>query len=142
MAVFRALLLAETDNRHFGDAAFNGAAEGRVGLYAVDDNDGVRLKQMGRHPDGIAVFGVADVGDLHGGKDRRTHGGLVDAEGIQNFRLSLRCGAAVASHGRHDEGVGLPLLHNVHQLLHHHGEVGDLPASHGDHHRLPGLMVP
>ena len=133
------LLFAHADHDHLHEPAFAGAAEGDVRFDAIHHGDPIGL---GRKPVDVhrePVRGYADLDRLHARADGGSDGLLGDAHAGQHVALSFGGGAAVAAHGREEEGFapGAPDLGC--NGLQDQRQVGDAPAAGGHGNAVPRL---
>jgi len=126
------LFLAEADDGHFDEAAFEKAVEIGVGFDAVDEDDAVGFPGVAIHVEGIGKTGAIEFDDFHGGTDGAAHGGGGDVVGFEQSSLALGGGAAVAAHGGNDEGFGAGGEEMIDDGLGDAIDIGDAAAADGD----------
>ena len=134
-----AFVLAEADEHHFHQAAFDLADEAGVGFDAVDDDHVVGFRGAFVEIDGHAEIGNVNFNNVHGGFDRGADCLFCDAVPRQNLRLALGCAAAVATHRRNDKGPGAKRDHFFDERSDDCVQVGDAPGSRGNRYGVPGL---
>ena len=142
MDALGAFLLAQADGHHLHQAALIGAAEGGVGLDAVEEDNAVRLG--GVLVDEyrlVADTGDADLDRLHGALDGAAHGLFGNAVIPENLGLALGGGTAVAAHSGHNVGLSALGLDEVHDGSGHQGVVVDAAAAAGNGDLLAGLNL-
>ena len=107
-------------------------------LDAIDDADPVGLGSDPVAPDG-QTESLASLDDVHAGPERAAHGRLRDAVVRQDLELALRGGAAVAAHGREDEGLRAECLQMVHHRPDDDRNVGNAATARSYGHRVAAL---
>ena len=104
----------------------------RMRFYLVADHDTVRLKRKlvaeQRNPIGQRSV----LHHVHRGSDGRSDSCLGNSVGGQNLLLPLGGGASVASHGRHDKGLGPPFLQDIADGSEDYHNIGNSPAARSD----------
>jgi hypothetical protein len=100
-----AVCLAEADGRHLAEAALDRSPEAGVRLDAPDHDDPVGAGGAGVHVDRHALWRAAEDDRLHRRADLDAEAGRRDAVAGQHLALPLGRPAAVAAHGRDDEGA-------------------------------------
>ena len=96
--------LAQADQQHLHQAAFDGGGEVRVRLDAVADQHVVGLHGEAIEMERKAFGGAADDDGLRAGADGAADGRLGDAVGFQQAALAFGGAAAVAAHGGDQKG--------------------------------------
>ena len=102
----RAFVLAQADEHHLHQAAFDVADEAGVRLDAADDQHVVGLEGVLVEVDRKAFGRLADDDRLHARADRAAAELLGDAVAFEQLALPFGRAAAVAAHRRHDERLG------------------------------------
>ena len=131
-----ALLLAQADRQHLDQTALVAAAERTVRLDPAQDQRGVGLRRelvAERRQTGLRL---AQRHHLHGGSDRRLHGGLGDPHLGQQLGLAGGGGPAVAAHRRHHERLPTEPPHGRRQQPHQLRQVRQAAAAHRQRHPL------
>ena len=119
------------------------AGEVGVRLDAVADQHVVGLAWRWRSKcSGQALGGAADDDGLHAGADGAADGRLGDAVGLQHVALAFGGAAAVAAHGRDEEGLGAEVPEVLDGRAEDGDDVGDAAAAGGDGHALPRPQRP
>ena len=132
------VVLAQPDQHHFHEAAFDFSREERMGLHPIADHHVVGLVGLLVEMDREALGGPADLHGIHAGPDGAAAEGLGYSVGLKDIALSPGGCAAVAAHGRDDEGAGAELPEMPHGGLEYAADVGDPSASGGNGHCLAG----
>ena len=102
---FGAAAIAEPDDAHLAEAAFDRAAKSSVRFDAANHDDAVGGRSISVQVDGDAGCGLAQNHGLHCGANRGPDGLFVHAVVGQHRRLTFSRSAAVAAHGWHDKGA-------------------------------------
>ena len=139
MIDFGSFVLAQADEHHLHQAAFDIADEIGVRLDPIADQHVVGAEGMAIEMDVETLGRLADDDRLHAGANRTAAERFGHAVRLEHRALALGRAAAVAAHGRHDERLGAQALERVDNGLGDHVDVGDAAAAHGDGHALPGL---
>ena len=126
------LMLAEPDQHHLVQTALDLPGERRVRLDPSHDDDVVGLIGVLVEKNGHAVIGLGNLHHLHRRADGRAGVLFGDSVPLDDGALSLCGAAAVAPHGRHDEGFGPGSLELPDQRLRDQGDVGYAPAADAD----------
>ncbi len=132
-----AIVLAQADEHHLHQAAFDIADEAGMRLDAVADDDVIGVEGVLIEVDGKALGGFADDHRVHAGPNRAPAKRFGDAVAGQDANLLLGGSAAVAAHGRHDERLTAQAPHVPNDFSEHQGDVGDAAAAGGDGDALP-----
>ena len=114
MRAFGAMVLAEPYGQHFQQPAFVTGAEGVVGLDTVENDHPVGLVGVFVHIHGKAVRPLPHLHHFHAGEDGAARAFFRHAQFVDQGQLPLGGCAAVAAHGRHDEGFGPAFLEGIH----------------------------
>ena len=132
-------VLAQADEHHLHQAAFDVADEARVRLDAVADQHVVGLEGVAVEVDGkpSAVWPTTTVSMLE--RIGQPQNASVMPYEVEHLALPLGRAAAVAAHGRHDERLAAQRLEVLDDRLGDQVDVGDAAAAGGDGHGLAGL---
>jgi hypothetical protein len=133
------LVLAQTDEHHLHQPAFDVADEIGVGLDAIADHDMVGAECLAVEMDVESFGSLANDHGFHTGPDRTTAELLGHAIGRQHRALAFGRAAPMTPHGGHNEGHRAQSLHNVDHRLGDDVDVRHAPTAHGDRHTLAGL---
>jgi hypothetical protein len=104
---FRAVVLAQPDQHHLHQPAFDGSDKVGVRLDPSTDQHMVGFKGMPVKVNGKTFLRGADHHRFHAGPDGTANKLLGHAIVLNDGTLFLGDTAAVASHGGHDERLGL-----------------------------------
>ena len=126
----RALVLSQPDEHHLVKPALDFAVEAGVRLDPSHHRHMVGLKGQPVEQHRDSFLGAAHLDGFHGGPYGSPGEIFRDPVALDNAPLVLRNAPAVASHGRHQEGLSSQLLELMHQRLDDQGDVGNAPAAH------------
>ncbi len=141
VAGLRPRLFPQPNGHHLHNAALIRAAERRMGFHPVYHNDAVSLKGVLVDADMMPLAGIADVHRLHGREDGAAEIFLRDAIGVEHLQLSLRRGAAVAAHGRHNKGAGPTRADKVCNAFGNQRNIGNAAAPRRNGYAHPRLNL-
>ncbi len=102
----RPFAVAQADQEHFHQAAFDRAGKARVRLDAVANHDVVGFEGQAVEVDRKAFGGAAQNDRFHTGADRAAGKLFRHAVRLDQFPLTFGRAAAVAAHRRHKEWIG------------------------------------
>ena len=128
--------VAQADQQHFHQAAFDRADERGVRLDAIADQNMVGLEGQAVEMDRETLRRPADNHRFHVRADRATDGSFGNAVGLDEPPLAFGRSAAVAAHGRHDEWAGAEAPEVLDDRPHHENDVGDAAAAGRNGHGL------
>ena len=135
----RAFVLAQADEHHLVQAAFDFADKVGVWLDAANDGHVVGFERVLVEKDGDAVFSRAHLYGLHGRLDRCASVLLGDAVAFDDSLLRLGDAAAVAAHGRNEEGLEAEGFELGHETFDHQRDIGNAATADGDGDGLAGI---
>ena len=134
-----AFVLAQADEHHLVQAAFDFADKVSVRLDAANDGNVVGFKGVFVEKDGDAVLGRTHLDGFHGRLNGCAGVLFGDAVAFDDFLLRLGDAAAVAAHGGDEEGLEAEGLELGHEAFDHERDIGNAAAADRDGDGLAGI---
>jgi hypothetical protein len=110
----------------------------RMGLYAIYDDDMIRLGSIFIHLNRNAIGSRADGNHFHGRLDWDSHGFFRNPIVFQDFLLAFGRGTAMTAHGRHNKGSGIDFFKFTGNFSQNRCDIGDTTAAGGNCHAISG----
>ena len=132
------VVFAHAHAKHLGETALQRAFEFGVGFDAVEADGMIRRPYIAGIENRHVIIHGGDGFRRHGGPHRSATGGFRNTQVGQDRGLSLGGGAAMAAHGRHDEGMGSDVLQPLASCSNHRRQMGYAAAADGHRHCIAG----